>query len=53
MGVNYLWTRNFVSKKTKKIKRRSDNVWFANLSIGMSFRFWRLFIITDDERKNC
>jgi hypothetical protein len=39
MGVNYLWTRNFVTKKTKKVKGRSDNAWFVNLSIGMSFRF--------------
>jgi hypothetical protein len=36
MGINYLWTRNFVNKK---IKRQSGNAWFANLSAGVSFRF--------------
>jgi hypothetical protein len=36
MGVNYLWTKNFVDKETAK---RLRHAWFANLSIGASFRF--------------
>jgi hypothetical protein len=38
MGINYLLTKNFVDKKT--VNRQSSRpAWFANLSIGGSFRF--------------
>jgi hypothetical protein len=38
MGINCLWTKNFVDKKT--VNRQSYRpAWYANLSIGGSFRF--------------
>jgi hypothetical protein len=36
MGANYLWTKNFIDKGSKKSFRPD---WFANLSLGVSFRF--------------
>lgn len=36
MGVNYLWTKNFASRRTVG---RFRHIWFANLSTGASFRF--------------
>jgi hypothetical protein len=36
MGANYLWTKNFIDRDSKKLSRPA---WFANLSLGASFRF--------------
>jgi hypothetical protein len=38
MGVNYLWTKNFVDRDIIRGKR-SRPAWYANLSVGASFRF--------------
>jgi hypothetical protein len=37
MGFNYLWTKNFID--INRIKQSDRQAWYANLSIGASFRF--------------
>jgi hypothetical protein len=38
LGVNYLWTRNFVDKDNL-VRKQFRPGWFVNLSAGLSFRF--------------
>jgi hypothetical protein len=38
-GVSYLWTRNYIYSIYKPYCEESHPAWFANLSIGASFRF--------------
>jgi hypothetical protein len=38
MGLNYLWTKNFVERDFIRNKRIRP-AWYGNLSVGMSFRF--------------
>jgi hypothetical protein len=39
MGFNYLWTKNFVDRNIIAYSRQIRPAWFANLSVGASFRF--------------
>jgi hypothetical protein len=40
MGVNYLWTKNFIDRDyDRDYKRLFRPAWFINLSFGASFRF--------------
>jgi hypothetical protein len=39
MGINYLWTKNFVDKEFVMVNRQFRHAWFANLSLGVLFRF--------------
>jgi hypothetical protein len=38
-GVSYLWTRNYIHFDYKPYPEESRPAWFANLGVGLSYRF--------------